>query len=69
MATSASQALSRNIAALVQHLMRDGQLAIDLDDEIQRGVVISHGGQIVSQAVAAVMGATAGVSSSEGRLS
>jgi H+-translocating NAD(P) transhydrogenase subunit alpha len=69
MATSASQALSRNMAALVQHLLRDGELVIDLDDEIQRGVVISHRGQVVSSAVAAVVGPTAGVTSSEGQLS
>jgi NAD(P) transhydrogenase subunit alpha len=55
LATSASQALSRNMAALVQHLVRDGELAIDLEDEIQRGVVISHRGQVVSPAVAALM--------------
>lgn len=77
MATSASQALSRNMAALVGHLVRDGELAIDLDDEIQRGVVISHRGEIVSPGVAAVVSAelpvtSAGVSSaspSEGQLS
>jgi NAD(P) transhydrogenase subunit alpha len=69
MATSASQALSRNMSALVQHLIRDGELVIDLDDEIQRGVVISHRGQIVSPAVAAVSAPVAGVGSSEGRLS
>ncbi|MEO6502002.1 MAG: Re/Si-specific NAD(P)(+) transhydrogenase subunit alpha [Jatrophihabitantaceae bacterium] len=55
MATSASQALSRNMAALVQHLVKDGELVIDSEDEIQRGVVISHRGGIVSPAVAAVL--------------
>jgi NAD(P) transhydrogenase subunit alpha len=69
LATSASQALSRNMAALVQHLVRDGELAIDLDDEIQRGVVISHRGEIVSPAVAAVAAPTAGATSTEGQLS
>lgn len=68
LATSASQALSRNMAALVQHLVSDGELVIDLDDEIQRGVVISHGGEIVSPAVAAVA-APAGAASTEGQLS
>lgn len=68
LATSASQALSRNMAALVQHLVSDGELAIDLDDEIQRGVVISHRGQIVSPAVAAVA-APVGATSTEGQLS
>jgi H+-translocating NAD(P) transhydrogenase subunit alpha len=57
--TSASQAYSRNIGALVQHLLADGQLAIDLTDEIQQGVVITHGGEIVQTAAAAVVEAAA----------
>lgn len=58
MATSASQALSRNMAALVAHLVRDGVLSIDLTDEIQQGVVVTHGGQIVHAGVAAAVSAS-----------
>jgi NAD(P) transhydrogenase subunit alpha len=54
--TSASQAYSRNIGALVQHLLKEGQLAIDLTDEIQQGVVITHGGEVVHAASAALIG-------------
>lgn len=42
--TAASAAYSRNITALLLHLVRDGQIAIDLTDEIQAGVVKTHGG-------------------------
>ena len=49
---AASNAYSRNISALLLHLVKDGALAIDLADEIQAGVVIAHAGQITSQAVA-----------------
>jgi NAD(P) transhydrogenase subunit alpha len=59
MPTSASQAYSRNIGALVQHLLADGHLAIDLTDEIQQGVVITHGGAVVHAATAALLGSDA----------
>ncbi|MEP6597851.1 MAG: Re/Si-specific NAD(P)(+) transhydrogenase subunit alpha [Actinomycetota bacterium] len=47
MATSASAAYARNVTALLMHVAPDGTLTIDLDDEIQRGVVITHDGRVV----------------------
>ena len=47
LATSASQAFGRNASALIMHLVTDGKLTIDETDEIQQGVVITHGGEIV----------------------
>ena len=35
--------------------MADGKLAIDTSDEIQAGVVITHGGQVVHPATAALL--------------
>jgi len=55
LSTSASQAFSRNVAALVGQLTKDGELAIDLTDEIQQGVVITHRGEIVHAAAAAAV--------------
>jgi proton-translocating NAD(P)+ transhydrogenase subunit alpha len=55
LATSASQAFSRNVAALIGQLTKDGALAIDLTDEIQQGVVITHRGEIVHAAAAAAV--------------
>jgi NAD(P) transhydrogenase subunit alpha len=42
--TAASAAYSRNVANLLLHLVSDGELCIDLSDEIQAGVVLAHGG-------------------------
>jgi NAD(P) transhydrogenase subunit alpha len=52
--TAASNAYSRNISALLEHLLSDGELAIDLTDEIQAGVVITHDGAIVHPGVLAL---------------
>jgi NAD(P) transhydrogenase subunit alpha len=49
--TAASNAYSRNISALLLHMTKDGALAIDLNDEIQAGVVISHDGTEASASV------------------
>ena len=53
--TAASNAYSRNVSAVLLHMVRDGTLAVDLDDEIQAGVVITHGGKVVQQATAALL--------------
>jgi NAD(P) transhydrogenase subunit alpha len=53
--TAASAAYSRNISAVLLHMTRDGNLAIDLDDEIQAGVVITYDGKIVQQATASLL--------------
>jgi H+-translocating NAD(P) transhydrogenase subunit alpha len=56
---AASAAYSRNIAALLLHLTSDGALAIDTGDEIQAGVVITHGGRVVHQGVADLLASRA----------
>ena len=38
--TAASSAYSRNMVAVLTHLVRDGQLVLDLDDEITAGIVV-----------------------------
>ncbi|HVT64390.1 MAG TPA: NAD(P) transhydrogenase subunit alpha [Mycobacteriales bacterium] len=55
MATAASTAYARNISALLQHLVSDGALTIDLEDEISAGVVVTHGGKVVHPAIAALI--------------
>jgi NAD(P) transhydrogenase subunit alpha len=47
----ASQMYSRNIAAFLRHLIRDGVLAIDREDEITRETLVTHGGEIVNPRV------------------
>jgi NAD(P) transhydrogenase subunit alpha len=53
--TAASAAFARNVSALLLHMVADGELAIDLTDEIQAGVVITHDGSVVQPATAALL--------------
>lgn len=53
MAAAASAMYARNISALLLYLMKDGELALDPDDELQAGVIITSGGAIVHPALAA----------------
>ena len=57
MPTAASNAYSRNISALLLQLVSEGALAIDTTDEIQAGVVVTHGGEVVHPAVAKLLAA------------
>jgi NAD(P) transhydrogenase subunit alpha len=53
MAPGASVAYARNVTALLTHLLRDGAPAIDLADEIQAAVVLTHDGAVVNPALSA----------------
>jgi NAD(P) transhydrogenase subunit alpha len=44
-ATQASQMYSRNIANFIRLLVKDGKLAIDMEDEILKGARVSAGGE------------------------
>jgi NAD(P) transhydrogenase subunit alpha len=50
MATSASLMYARNVSALLLHLVKEGKLVLDFDDEITAGAVITHDGQVVHAA-------------------
>jgi NAD(P) transhydrogenase subunit alpha len=58
--TAASNAYSRNISALLLHLVKEGELAIDTSDEIQAGVVVAHDGKVVHPAVLKLAGNSEG---------
>ena len=47
----ASRLFSKNVVTLVAHLVKDGKLALDLEDEITRGTLLTYQGQIVNAAV------------------
>ncbi|HXG25877.1 MAG TPA: Re/Si-specific NAD(P)(+) transhydrogenase subunit alpha [Candidatus Binatia bacterium] len=51
MPIGASQFYARNISALLLHLVTDGQLNLDPEDEIAGPVTITHGGEVRSEAV------------------
>jgi len=61
MPAAASAMYARNISALLSYLVKDGSLAIDLTDDLQRGVVITYEGQVVHAALAEPAGGTARV--------
>jgi len=52
---AASTAYARNLCALLAVLIRDGTVTIDLDDEIQAAVVVTHDGDIVHPRVRAAL--------------
>jgi NAD(P) transhydrogenase subunit alpha len=58
--TAASNAYSRNISALLLHMVNEASLAIDTTDEIQAGVVVAHGGEVVHPAVAKLLATETG---------
>lgn len=52
----ASQMYSRNVAALLRHLAKDGRVEVDLSDEITRESLVTHGGQVVHARVRQLLG-------------
>jgi H+-translocating NAD(P) transhydrogenase subunit alpha len=44
----ASQMYAKNLANFLTHLMKDGKLQVNLDDEITRGTLCTEGGEIVN---------------------
>ena len=45
----ASQMYARNITAVLDHLVTDGELVVDLSDEINMDAIITHDGQVTSR--------------------
>ena len=43
----ASQMFSKNAVTFVSHLLKDGQIQLDLQDEITRDTLLTQGGQVV----------------------
>jgi NAD(P) transhydrogenase subunit alpha len=48
----ASTLYARNVLALLQLLEKEGQLALDLEDEVVAGSLLTHGGRIVHEPTA-----------------
>lgn len=51
----ASQMYARNISTFLLHLVKDGRLNLDLEDEIIRGTLVAHRGNLVHEAVLAAL--------------
>ncbi len=56
MAEHASQLYARNIAALLDLMVRDGQLQLDFEDEVIAGACVTRGGEIVHEGAKAAAG-------------
>jgi H+-translocating NAD(P) transhydrogenase subunit alpha len=61
MPAAASAMYARNMSSLLLYLVKDGALAVDLSDDLQRGVVITYEGRVVHPALADAAGGPADV--------
>ncbi len=66
MPAAASSMYARNVSALLLYLVKGSEpgppaLAVDLSDDLQQGVVITHEGRVVHPALAESAGGTARV--------
>ena len=57
MPVHASQLYARNVTELLREFVKDGALALSLDDEVIKGACVTHGGEIVNEAVKATVAA------------
>ena len=55
----ASQLYSRNVTSFLSLLIKDGELNIDMNDDVVGPSCVTHQGQVVNSRVAAVLGAVA----------
>ena len=60
MPTHASQMYARNMLNFINHVVKDGEIVIDTEDEITRGCLITRDGEIVHEATAAAVTANEG---------
>ncbi len=49
MPLATSQLFARNVMNLLLHLVKDGAIALDFEDEITKGSCVTHGGEIVNE--------------------
>jgi len=47
--THASEMYSKNILSLILHIGKEGKVTLNLDDEIIKGSLITHNGEIINQ--------------------
>lgn len=60
MPTHASQMYARNMLNFINHIVKDGEIVIDTEDEITKGCLITRDGEIVHEATVAAMGVVRG---------
>ncbi len=55
-AFDASQMYARNVVTFLQHLIEDGALNLDLEDEITAGALLTHDGKVSNERVRGILG-------------
>ena len=55
----ASQMYARNLTTFLAHLVQEGELTIDLEDEITAGSILTHAGAVTNERVRQLLGAAA----------
>jgi NAD(P) transhydrogenase subunit alpha len=58
-AVDASRMFSRNLVTLIAHLVDEGKLVLDREDEITSGTLVAYAGEVVHEAVLKQLGAPA----------
>jgi H+-translocating NAD(P) transhydrogenase subunit alpha len=53
---SATQMYAKNLQTLIKHLLADGKVELNFEDEITKGATITHGGKVVHEATAKALG-------------
>jgi NAD(P) transhydrogenase subunit alpha len=53
---SATQMYAKNLQTLIKHLMDEGKIELNFEDEITKGATITHGGKVVHEATAKALG-------------
>jgi NAD(P) transhydrogenase subunit alpha len=56
----ASQMYAKNVVTFLDHLVVEGKLQIDVGDEITKGTLVAHGGEVVSEVVRSRLGREGG---------
>jgi NAD(P) transhydrogenase subunit alpha len=51
----ASQMYAKNISTFLLHMVKEGKLELDMEDEITKGAMVAHQGQVVHEAVLAAL--------------
>jgi NAD(P) transhydrogenase subunit alpha len=63
--THATQMYAKNVQTLLDHLITEGTLNLDFQDEITKGATITHGGQVVHEATASALAAQSEATAAE----
>src|SRR5581483_4634752 len=51
----ASQLYARNVANLLLPMIEDGRFSLDLEDEVQKGACVTHGGEVINETARQMM--------------